>query len=106
MSSRQQRFAIISMPRTGSHLLGSLLHSHNQIFVHGELFHPHKIGLSTSRRYNFRPLQDALGQNMIIFRNSDPIGFLNLAMQVDVPAVGFKLFINHSKIIFGLYHRL
>ena len=96
---KQQRFVIISMARTGSNLLSTLLGSHPHIFVHGELFKKNRDIGPLLGNYDFAGMEQRLGRDLLAYRDENPLEFLDEVLKVDRPCVGFKLFINHSDLI-------
>ncbi len=82
------RFVILAAPRSGSNMLCSLLHSHQHILCHHELYNPADIFYALPLRKSKFQLAQSMQE-----RDQKPLQFLdriwrnNLAM----PCVGFKM---------------
>lgn len=83
------RFLIVTLPRSGSYHLASLLGSAPDVTCLGELYKPTAIELPPDlrRRVGLAPHETAI-------RDADPVGYLARVMaQCDAPVFGFKEFI-------------
>lgn len=95
-----KQFCIISMPRSGSNQLFTLLNSHPEVVCHGELFNRKAI-YSALRRW---PEMSAAGKvAALLARSAAPRRFLDHHVQKSrdawpkASAIGFKLFPYHSR---------
>lgn len=80
------RFAVLTVPRTGSNWLCSLLDSHPQVLCYHELFNPERVIYAVSCR------DGGLDLGSVEFRDRDPLAFLERAWAAaERPWVGFKL---------------
>jgi LPS sulfotransferase NodH len=89
------KFVIFGHPRCGSTFLCSLLESHPKILCHYEVFHPSDI----STVYGFRDKISGIGVYTPQTRDEHPVEFINTLFKhnLHADAVGFKIFIGHSK---------
>ncbi len=94
-----QKFVILSMSRSGSGYVYTMLDSHPQILAHGELFKAKDIGalsgkLGVERQFNRAWLNYE-------YREERPIRFLKktLSYETGIKHVGFKIFFSQKKII-------
>lgn len=86
------KLVILSMPRSGSGFLYTMLNSHPDIVVHGELFKPRNIGaLSGKLKREKRKNIDWLNFE---YREKFPVDFMEKAIFYDekVKYSGFKIF--------------
>lgn len=84
------RFLIVTLPRSGSYHLASLLGSAPGVTCLGELFKPNAIELPPALRQ-----QVGLARHDTAIRDADPLGYLALLMaHCDAPVFGFKEFLN------------
>ncbi len=88
------RFAIIASARTGSSLLTSLLHAHDDIFCNGEIFHPQQVFLRWPKKEKTPELMAELEE----MRRQDPVRFMNhvISRSYGRPFAGFKIFEGHN----------
>lgn len=83
------RFLIVTLPRSGSYHLASLLGSAPGVTCLGELFKPNAIELPPTLRR-----QVGLARHDTAIRDADPLGYLALLMaHCDAPVFGFKEFL-------------
>src|SRR5579863_4434224 len=89
------KFAILTMSRTGSNLMSTLLASHPRIFVHGEIFDPRKVFGPPDLSELLAPIVTKYG-NLTALREKDPLSFLELMIQpvASRDIVGYKQFLN------------
>lgn len=87
-----QKFVILGMPRCGSGYLYTMLNSHSQMVVHGELFMPRTIGATSGKLKRAR--LSGLDWLDYDFREKYPLQFLENVMDFDpeVDFAGFKIF--------------
>lgn len=83
------KFAIISIPRTGSSYLVTSLQKHPEVTCHGEIFHP---------KVEWHILDNVRDRINLMARNHKPIEFVNEILDLDLGniAVGFKIFKGHN----------
>jgi LPS sulfotransferase NodH len=88
------KFAIVTIPRTGSNYLCGLLNSHREILCHHELFHKDAIYYSLDHR-------EDLNLGTVESRDKNPLGFLESiwANSYSAKAVGFKIFPDHNDMV-------
>jgi LPS sulfotransferase NodH len=95
-----QQFCLVSMPRSGSNLLHTLLNSHPTIVCHGELFNNQAIYSALDR---WQELSRARQLWSLAYRTTVPIRFLEKHLATasrrwhKATAIGFKLFPYHSR---------
>lgn len=84
-----ERFVVLTLPRTGSHLLCGLLDSHPDVLCHQEIFNPDNVWYSMRYGRRHDPAATDIGA-----RDRDRLGFLGgiWADREDHASVGFKLF--------------
>ncbi|HEY3776693.1 MAG TPA: hypothetical protein VGL35_01400 [Rhizomicrobium sp.] len=87
-------FVVIATPRTGSTHLTNLLHLHDDVLCHGEIFHPKRVFVRWPKE---RKTPDAMAQ-LLEIRRRDPHAFLQtiLAQNGGYVHVGFKIFAGHN----------
>lgn len=95
-----RRFVILAVPRSGSNLLCSLLHSHPDILCHHELYNPNGVYYALPLRngeFSFSGALDKLAQ-----RDADPLAFLDRVWQtnLDHSQVGFKMTLRQNESVF------
>lgn len=80
------RFVILAVPRSGSNMLCTLLHSHPAVLCHHEVFNPGGIFYAV-------PLRGTLDLGTRDERDRNPLGFLRRIWQTPLgrAAVGFKM---------------
>ncbi|TKW67796.1 MAG: hypothetical protein DI616_05660 [Paracoccus denitrificans] len=84
------RFLIVTMPRSGSYHLASLLGSAPDVICLGELYKPNAIELPQQLRQ-----QVGLARHDTAIRDADPAGYLALLMaHCEKPVFGFKEFLD------------
>jgi LPS sulfotransferase NodH len=87
------KFVIVGAPRTGSTLLVKTLNTLDGVRCHGEL-----LGMDTVRGYEdgfdmsnaSKQAREERSRRLLQARNEDPVGFIELALNGNEPAVGFK----------------
>lgn len=104
MGKKAVKFALLTMPRSGTNYFVEKLEYHKFVMCHYEPFHPNKVMLSGKRKgYPDEILADLQNQR---FRTYDEDLFFDylLGQDPNVPmgykAYGFKIFESHNKRIF------
>lgn len=87
------RFVIVGAPRTGSTLLVKTLNTLDGVRCHGELLGPEQVrgyedGFDLENAG--KVAREARSQRLLQERNSDPVGFIERALDASAGAVGFK----------------
>jgi len=86
-------FAIVTLPRSGSYHLNSLLDSAEDVICHGEIFKTNVVELRPSHLELMR-----MKKSDTAARNSDSIGFIKRLHDFDPDKiVGFKIFLVHTR---------
>ncbi|CAM9444379.1 unnamed protein product, partial [Heterosigma akashiwo] len=98
-------FVVLSHQRCGTNLLCGILHNHNEVIMHNELFHDQTVGTFHPHRIEKLP-----GNFDLKRRDENPLQFLSFMFdpntvkscmtsrnQVGVRATGFKMFPEHWK---------
>lgn len=89
-SGHRARFLIVTLPRSGSYHLASLLGSAPDVTCLGELYKPNAVELPPWLRQ-----QVGFARHDTALRDADPLGYLALLMaHCDSPVFGFKEFLN------------
>ncbi|GAB2695533.1 hypothetical protein [Aliiglaciecola aliphaticivorans] len=92
-----KKFVIITSARSGSNLLIDLLNTSNEVYCHGEIFHP-----SESNGLRVRSLfENLLRIDPKSFRDERPFDFLESVYHLGPSdrAVGFKMFYGHFPMV-------
>jgi LPS sulfotransferase NodH len=87
------RFVIVGAPRTGSTLLVKTLNTLEGLRCHGELLGPENVrgyedGFDLENAD--KAARDARSLRLLQARNSDPVGFIQRALEGNEGAIGFK----------------
>lgn len=82
------RFVILAAPRSGSNMLCSLLHSHQHVLCHHELYNPADIFYALPLRKSAFQLAQSTKE-----RDQEPLLFLDKIWRhnLSMPCVGFKM---------------
>lgn len=89
-SGHRARFLIVTLPRSGSYHLASLLGSAPDVTCLGELYKPNAVELPPWLRR-----QVGFARHDTALRDADPMGYLALLMaHCESPVFGFKEFLN------------
>jgi LPS sulfotransferase NodH len=91
-----RRFVIVGIARTGSTMLTSMLNTHRQALVFGEIFRrPDVIG------WDVQPYSSLTTERLLALYRSEPCAFLDTAVFRRWPrarrAIGFKIFYYHAR---------
>jgi LPS sulfotransferase NodH len=95
-TTNYRRFVIVGIARTGSTMLISMLNTHRQALVFGEIFRrPDVIG------WDVQPYSNFTTEKLLALYRSDPCAFMDKAVfrrwPRDRRAVGFKIFYYHAR---------